>query len=208
MDPLVRAIRRKLESLVDACIRDEAPFDTLTRTPPFDWFVKRVADAGEAEREKLWEAYRVVTKWKFLDIDEPAAKPPAELHYLDAYYRKWAQAHWVPKEAPRFDVPRRSAAKAIGEAMTSRLLGWKPFKSQQIRDVFGADYICSATEIAHGKLFLVIFDLRGYGFDVSLGRAPCKGGAFQWVQVPPGELAPAGSNRSSHGGDEMAEAFD
>ena len=38
-------------------------------------------------------------------------------------------------------------------------------------------------------------------------RAPCKGGAFQWVKAPPGELAPAGSNRSSHGGDEMAEAF-
>ena len=38
-------------------------------------------------------------------------------------------------------------------------------------------------------------------------RAPCKGGAFQWVQVPPGN-APAGSNRSSHGGNEVAEAFD
>src|SRR3954447_13629071 len=35
-----------------------------------------------------------------------------------------------------------------------------------------------------------------------------EGGAFQWVQAPPGELAPAGSNRSSHGGNEMAEAFD
>jgi hypothetical protein len=38
--------------------------------------------------------------------------------------------------------------------------------------------------------------------------APWQGGAFQWVQVPPGEFAPAGSNRSSHGGNEMAEAFD
>ncbi len=33
-----------------------------------------------------------------------------------------------------------------------------------------------------------------------------KAAFFQWVQVPPG-IAPAGSNRSSHGGDEMAEAF-
>jgi len=35
-----------------------------------------------------------------------------------------------------------------------------------------------------------------------------KAALFQWVQIPPGELAPAGSNRSSHGGNEMAEAFD
>src|SRR4051794_27109490 len=40
------------------------------------------------------------------------------------------------------------------------------------------------------------------------GGAPWQGGAFQWVQAPPGELAPAGSDRSSHGGNEMAEAFD
>ena len=31
--------------------------------------------------------------------------------------------------------------------------------------------------------------------------------AFQWVQDPPGN-APAGSNRSSHGVNEVAEAFD
>ena len=34
-----------------------------------------------------------------------------------------------------------------------------------------------------------------------------KGGTFQWVQAPPG-TALAGSNRSSHGGNEVAEAFD
>jgi hypothetical protein len=34
-----------------------------------------------------------------------------------------------------------------------------------------------------------------------------QGGAFQWVQIPPGDIAPAGSNRSRHGGDEMSEAF-
>jgi hypothetical protein len=33
-----------------------------------------------------------------------------------------------------------------------------------------------------------------------------KGGVFQWVQGPPGDIAPAGSNRSRHGGDEMSEA--
>ena len=38
-------------------------------------------------------------------------------------------------------------------------------------------------------------------------RAPCEGGAFQWVKAPSGQLAPAGSNRSGHGGNEMAEAF-
>src|SRR3954466_10620091 len=43
---------------------------------------------------------------------------------------------------------------------------------------------------------------------VRSGGAPWQGGAFQWVQAPPGELAPAGSDRSSHGGNEMAEAFD
>ena len=37
-------------------------------------------------------------------------------------------------------------------------------------------------------------------------RAPCKGGVSQWVRIPPGEFAPAGSNRSSHGGNEVAEA--
>ena len=41
---------------------------------------------------------------------------------------------------------------------------------------------------------------------VRLWRAPCKGGVSQWVQIPPGEFAPAGSNRSSHGGNEVAEA--
>ena len=40
------------------------------------------------------------------------------------------------------------------------------------------------------------------------GCAPCKGGVFQWVRVPPGNFAPAGSNRSSHGGNEVAEASD
>ena len=40
------------------------------------------------------------------------------------------------------------------------------------------------------------------------GCAPCKGGVFQWVRDPPGNFAPAGSNRSSHGGNEVAEASD
>src|ERR687893_267098 len=44
--------------------------------------------------------------------------------------------------------------------------------------------------------------------EIRNGGAPWQGGAFQWVQAPPGELAPAGSDRSSHGGNEMAEAFD
>jgi len=38
---------------------------------------------------------------------------------------------------------------------------------------------------------------------VRIGCAPWKGGPFQWVKGPPGDLAPAGSNRSSHGGEEM-----
>ncbi len=48
----------------------------------------------------------------------------------------------------------------------------------------------------------VIFAIAGWG----VRRA--KVALFQWVQTPPGEIAPAGSNRSSHGGNEMAEAFD
>lgn len=34
-----------------------------------------------------------------------------------------------------------------------------------------------------------------------------KGDVFQRVRIPSGETAPAGSNRSRHGGKEMAEAF-
>ena len=30
---------------------------------------------------------------------------------------------------------------------------------------------------------------------------------FLRVRIPPGDFAPAGSNRSSHGGNEVAEAF-
>jgi hypothetical protein len=37
-----------------------------------------------------------------------------------------------------------------------------------------------------------------------LWRAPCKGGVSQWVQIPPGDGAPAGSDWSSHGGNEVA----
>ena len=39
-----------------------------------------------------------------------------------------------------------------------------------------------------------------------LWRAPCKGGAFQWVQVPPGRSSRKQSEH--HGGNEVAEAFD
>ena len=41
--------------------------------------------------------------------------------------------------------------------------------------------------------------------NVAFWRAPCKGGVFQWVRIPPGDVAPAGSNRSSHGGNEVAD---
>ncbi len=41
-------------------------------------------------------------------------------------------------------------------------------------------------------------------FDLGVRRG--KAALFQWVQVPPGNRS-SGSNRSSHGGDEMAEAF-
>ena len=46
-----------------------------------------------------------------------------------------------------------------------------------------------------------------YGND-RFWRAPYKGGVSQWVRIPPGDVAPAGSNRSSHGGDEVTEASD
>src|SRR5882672_10042231 len=43
--------------------------------------------------------------------------------------------------------------------------------------------------------------------NVCVGCAPCKGGLSSGCKPHPA-TAPAGSNRSSHGGDEMAEAFD
>jgi hypothetical protein len=36
--------------------------------------------------------------------------------------------------------------------------------------------------------------------------APCEGTVSQRVRIPPGKVAPAGSNRSSRGGNEAAEA--
>jgi len=54
-----------------------------------------------------------------------------------------------------------------------------------------------------GRLVIMIIIVN-----VTDGCAPCKGGVFQWVKFPPGNLAPAGSNRSSYGGNEIAEAFD
>src|SRR5262245_54948130 len=52
-------------------------------------------------------------------------------------------------------------------------------------------------DITPGRAALRDFN-RGY---VGSGCAPWQGGAFQWVKVPPGD-APAGSSRSSYGGDE------
>jgi transposase len=49
-------------------------------------------------------------------------------------------------------------------------------------------------------------ECKNYFTHVGYGCAPWQGGAFQWVRVPPGN-APAGSSRSSYGGDEIAEAF-
>ena len=74
----------------------------------------------------------------------------------------------------------------------------------------------AATKMAQDSLFLAfefrfLIDTRPVWRgprNVRFRRAPCKGGAFQWVQAPPGDIAPAGSDRSSHGGNEMAEAFD
>lgn len=43
--------------------------------------------------------------------------------------------------------------------------------------------------------------------NVSFGCAPCKGGAFPVGESPTRRTAPAGSNRSNYGGNEMVEAF-
>jgi len=40
------------------------------------------------------------------------------------------------------------------------------------------------------------------------GVRRAKAALYQWVRNPPGYIAPAGSNRSSHGGNEVAEASD
>jgi hypothetical protein len=42
---------------------------------------------------------------------------------------------------------------------------------------------------------------------ISFGSAPCKGGAFPVGASPTRRTAPAGSNRSNYGGNEMVEAF-
>jgi len=50
-----------------------------------------------------------------------------------------------------------------------------------------------------------LFDDVRYFFYIS---APWQGAGLQRVRIPPGNwVAPAGSNRSGHGGDEMAEAL-
>ena len=41
----------------------------------------------------------------------------------------------------------------------------------------------------------------------AIGNVRFKAALFQKVQAPPDQIAPAGSNRSSRGGDERAEAF-
>ena len=43
---------------------------------------------------------------------------------------------------------------------------------------------------------------------VAFGCAPCKGGAFQWVKGPPGELLqPEAPGATLESGNEMVEAF-
>jgi hypothetical protein len=58
--------------------------------------------------------------------------------------------------------------------------------------------ICVFKQPVRGP-FLIVLKVRSW-------RAPCKGGVSQWVRIPPGDFAPAGSNRSSHEGNEVAEA--
>ena len=53
--------------------------------------------------------------------------------------------------------------------------------------------------VAPSGPFLFVLNVRFW-------RALCKGGVSQWVRISPGDFAPAGSNRSSHGGNEVAEA--
>lgn len=57
----------------------------------------------------------------------------------------------------------------------------------------------------------VITTLEPASYELTLAndrswRAPCKGGAFLAGESPTRRHAPAGSNRSGHGGNEMAEA--
>ncbi len=40
----------------------------------------------------------------------------------------------------------------------------------------------------------------------AVGVRRAKAVLYQWVRDPPGSIAPAGSIRGSHGGNEMAEA--
>ncbi len=55
-------------------------------------------------------------------------------------------------------------------------------------------------------LLMVRLDVTDFLTMSAQGVRRAKATLFQWVQAHPA-IAPAGSNRSSHGGDETAEAF-
>ncbi len=55
-------------------------------------------------------------------------------------------------------------------------------------------------------LLMVRLDVTDFLTMSAQGVRRGKAALFQWVQVPPGHRS-SRSNRSSHGGDEMAEAF-
>ena len=63
-------------------------------------------------------------------------------------------------------------------------------------------------------LVSVSIDLNYYALRIirikttASGVRRAKAAFFQKVRVPPGDFAPAGSNRSRYGGNEITEAFD
>jgi len=71
--------------------------------------------------------------------------------------------------------------------------------SAVIRNELRDSFLGGTSKLVRGEC---LGNLPDNSRNVAFWRAPCKGGVSQWVRGPPGNVAPAGSNRSSHGGNE------
>jgi hypothetical protein len=105
--------------------------------------------------------------------------------------------HPLPgRAAPPADQPRAGGVETAGTSTECR--------PQRIRKSSTMSGVASSTTVAP-----VPSGSTAYIPAMSaLGVRRAKAASSQWVQIPPGNFAPAGSNRSSHGGNEVAEASD
>jgi hypothetical protein len=164
MDPLVRKIRQNLEQLVDLCIENKPPFAALTPMSPFNWFVKRVADADQKEKEALWKAFRITTKWKISGIDDLSEEVSAAFDRLDIFNREWLRGHLpLPKNRHLLNMSPRDVIKIIWDIKNRDLPEWQRFHSEDV----GSS--CFSLDVANKCKFLIMFDVRSNGFDVDFG---------------------------------------